>query len=351
MVQTQQSLEVPNSIIHPARAQISLCHQFLLRAGDDERYTVVPALTKESMQQIPLIHPIYLDVPMLVSFAAAVQGGLSLASEVTEEKKRTACGSGSLSADFNLSSLFKSLFEAGTKANLEGSAANETQLVRKESRSYTEASIAIILYHQLKTHKGSILEVSSIKDITNLPIGALVEVPGRVEKNTIDSIIDYANAIDILSSMGDQEMPAANTQQKGRQGFSPASKKQKSDVARVAEFLDQDRKRTPISNVILRTEKPTELDVVISLKKDNLRDLTLSELHKNNVRVVGKITRLIPEGEEMISFENYGMAMLNRELLAGIFTGITSAEGFAGELSDFVVRGPAIQILPLMIFV
>ena len=38
MVQTQQSLEVPNSIIQPARAQISLCHQFLLRAGDDERW-------------------------------------------------------------------------------------------------------------------------------------------------------------------------------------------------------------------------------------------------------------------------------------------------------------------------
>jgi hypothetical protein len=35
-------------------------------------------------------------------------------------KKRTATGSGSLSADFNLSSLFKSLFEASAKANLEG---------------------------------------------------------------------------------------------------------------------------------------------------------------------------------------------------------------------------------------
>jgi hypothetical protein len=208
-----------------------------------------------------------------------------------------------------------------------------------------------MLYHQLKTHKGSILEVASIRDTTNLPIGALVEVPGRFEKNTIDSIIDYAYAIDILSSMGDQQESAGNTQQKGKQGFSPSSKKQKSDVAKVAEFLDQDRKRTPISNIILRTEKPTELDVVISLKKDNLRDLTLSELHKNNVLVVGKITRLIPEGEEMISFENYGMAMLNRELLSGIFTGITSTEGFAGELSDFVVRGPVIQILPLMIFV
>lgn len=302
------------------------------------------------MQQIPLIHPIYLDVPMLVSFAAAVQGGLSLASEVTEEKKRAASGSGSLSAEFNLSNLFKSLFDAGVKASMEGTSSNETQLVRKESRSYTEASIAIILYHQLKTQKGSILEVANITDIANLPIGALVEVPGIIEKNTIDSIIDYAAAIDILSRMGEDQAPVGNAQTKGK-GFSPAPKKQKSDVARVAEYLDQDRKRTPISNVLLRTKEPAELDVVISLRTANLRDLTLSELHKNNVRVVGKVTRVIPEGEEMVSFENYGMAMIDREVLSTVFAGIADAEGFAGELSDFVVKGPAIQILPLMIFV
>lgn len=302
------------------------------------------------MQQIPLIHPIYLDVPMLVSFAAAVQGGLSLASEVTEEKKRAASGSGSLSAEFNLSNLFKSLFDAGVKASMEGTSSNETQLVRKESRSYTEASIAIILYHQLRTQKGSILEVANITDIANLPIGALVEVPGIIEKNTIDSIIDYAAAIDILSRMGEDQAPVGNAQTKGKR-FSPASKKQKSDVARVAEYLDQDRKRTPISNVLLRTKDPAELDVVISLRTANLRDLTLSELHKNNVRVVGKVTRVIPEGEEMVSFENYGMAMIDREVLSSVFAGIADAEGFAGELSDFVVKGPAIQILPLMIFV
>ena len=31
-------------------------------------------------EQIRLIHPIYLDIPMLVSFAAAIEGGLSFGS-------------------------------------------------------------------------------------------------------------------------------------------------------------------------------------------------------------------------------------------------------------------------------
>jgi hypothetical protein len=303
------------------------------------------------MQSIPLIHPIYLDVPMLVSFAAAVQGGLSLASEVTEEKKRSTSGSGNLSAEFSLSNLFKTLFDAEAKTNIEGRLDSETQLVRKESRSYTEASIAIILYHQLKSQKGSILEVTNIEDIASLPVGALVEVPGTIEKNTIDSIVDYAVALDILSSMAENQTPVTNPQQTSKKGFAAVPKKQKSDAARLAECLDQDRKRTPISNVMLRTKDSTEMNVIISLRTANIRDLTLSELHKNNVRVFGKVTRVIPEGEKMISFENYGMAMINQDVLSQLFTAITSADYFAGELSDFVVSGPAVQILPLMIFV
>jgi hypothetical protein len=43
--------------------------------------------------------------------------------------------------------------------------------------------------------------------------------------------------------------------------------------------------------------------------------------------------------------KNYGMEILNQGLLSGEFARITSIEGCASELSGFVVRGPAIQVL------
>lgn len=304
------------------------------------------------MKDIPLIHPIYLDVPMLVSFAAAVQGGISLASEITQENKLGGSGSGNASVEFNLSSLFKSLFETSAKASGEATISGESQVVKKESRSYTEASIAIILYHELKQKGRSIIELSKAQDTNNLPIGALVEISGTIEKNTIDSIIDYAAAADILSGMAPDQAPGPAPSGGRGKHTSPAKPKQeRSEAGRIADFLDQDRKRTPISNVILRTPEALGLGVVISLRTANLRDLTLSELHKNNVRVVGKVTRHIPAGDSMVSFENYGMAMLDRQMLSGLFEGIATTEGFAADLGDFVVEGPAIQILPLMIFV
>jgi hypothetical protein len=304
------------------------------------------------MNDIPLIHPIYLDVPMLVSFAAAVQGGISLASEITQENKLAGSGSGNASVEFNLSSLFKSLFETSAKASGEATMSRESQVVRKESRSYTEASIAIILYHELKQKGRSIIELSKGQDTNDLPIGALVEISGTIEKNTIDSIIDYAAAADILSGMAPDQAPGPAPSGGRGKLTSPANpKQQRSEAGRIADLLDQDRKRTPISNVILRTPEALGLGVVISLRTANLRDLTLSELHKNNVRVVGKVTRHIPAGDSMVSFENYGMAMLDRQKLSGLFEGIATTEGFAADLGDFVVEGPAIQVLPLMIFV
>jgi hypothetical protein len=85
------------------------------------------------MHQIPLIHPIYLDVPMLVSFAATVQGGLSLASEIKEQKRRSGSSTANLSTEFNLSTLFKPLFDLGAKENVQADINNEMQSVRKES--------------------------------------------------------------------------------------------------------------------------------------------------------------------------------------------------------------------------
>lgn len=288
---------------------------------------------------------------MLVSFAAAVQGGISLASEITQENKLGGSGSGNASVEFNLSNLFKSLFETSAKASGEATISGESQVVRKESRSYTEASIAIILYHELKQKGRSIVELSKADDAKDLPIGALVEIAGTIEKNTIDSIIDYADAADILSGMAPDQAPGPAPSGRGKPAPSAKPKQQRSEAGRMADFLDQDRKRTPISNVILRTPEELGLGVVISLRTANLRDLTLSELHKNNVRVVGKVTRRIPAGDSMVSFENYGMAMLDRQTLTGLFESFTTTEGLAADLGDFVVEGPAIQVLPLMIFV
>jgi hypothetical protein len=69
------------------------------------------------------------------------------------------------------------------------------------------------------------------------------------------------------------------------------------------------------------------------------------------VRVVGKVTRIISADQSINAFENYGMSLVKPEILIETFDNMSATEGVVAEFSDVQVKGPAIQILPLMIYV
>jgi hypothetical protein len=190
---------------------------------------------------------------MLVSFAAAIQGGLSLESEVTHEKEANKSGVARLSGKFGLSNLFSNLFDVTAEADISGSASGRDQETRRELKSHTEASVAILLYDELRRHKEYLIQPKDANALTKIHPGALVEVAGTLEKNAIDTVIDYIDAVNILSNLSSQSAPIAQTQQiPGKKGARKLQPAKQTDLERIRETLDKDRKRTPIS--ILRSD-------------------------------------------------------------------------------------------------
>jgi len=306
------------------------------------------------MAQMRLIHPIYLDVPMLVSFSAAIQGGLSLETEVTQEKESNKAGETKISGKFGLNNLFKNLFDITAETDISGSVSGKNQETRRESKSHTEASIAILLYDHFLTNKGYLIKPKNATELSQIDPGTLVEVAGTLEKNAVDTVIDYIDAANILSNLADTppvSPPPVPLKSGKKNNFNVIQAPKLNQLERFRETLDKDRKRTPISNVILKCNEPSGINVVVTLRTANLRDLTLTELHKNSVRVVGKITRIISAGQSMSAFENYGMALLKPDILNNIFDEIAASKDIVAEFSAVEVKGPAVQILPLMIFV
>lgn len=285
-----------------------------------------------------LIHPIYLDVPMLVSFAAAIQGGLAFDTEVTHHSASETSSAAGTSGKFGISQLFSTLFDASVAVEVASKDANQDQRIRKESKSHTEASIAILLYDELRKQKDYLLRPSNVDQLINLEPGSLVEFAGVLSKNAVDAVIDYMDAVNILSNL-DTSTPA----KQHKQTTTP--------IKQIRDALAKDRERTPISNALLQCSSPQGITAVLTLRTENLRDLTLSELHKNTVHVVGKVTRFVPEGESISSFENYGLGLMKPEQLEAAFGGITANQDMLLEFSPVTVAGPAVQLLPLMVFV
>lgn len=301
---------------------------------------------------VKLIHPIYLDVPMLVSFAAAVEGGVAFSKRVTTETESSTASHAQATATFGFSALFSRIFDASVSAQGATETGGEEKSQETQARGHTEASVAILLYDQLSGPEGSIVRPTEHDQMAELEPGSLVELTGTVVKNAVDTVIDYIDAIDILVNLGDQGKEVAASPKPGKAASQSGKKKEgKSPLSEMRETLDRDRRRTPISNVLLRCTQPSHCTAVLTLRTENLRDLTLSELHKNTVRVVGKVTRVIAAGESMSAFENYGMSLLTKETLAGAFESISNTEGMRTEFSEVEVDGPAVQVLPLMVFV
>ena len=232
--------------------------------------------------------------------------------------------------------------------------AGQERSVEKSSRSHTEASVAILLYDRLRKDSGYIVDLQTLDAAKEVEPGALVEIAGTVEKNAIDAMIDYIDAANIMINMGSnapETSQASTSGKRGGAGAGQSKSKSKSALGGIRDALDKDRKRTPISNVLLRCTTPRNVTAVVTLRTENLRDLTLSELHKNSVRVLGKVTRVIDQGESMSPFENYGMALMEPETLQEIFQKLRDMEKITLDLSEVQVKGPALQVLPLMVFV
>jgi len=305
------------------------------------------------MAEVSLIHPIYLDVPMLVSFAAATQDGLSFESEVTEETTQAKSTGAKISGKVGLSNLFSSLFEAAVAADASHERSEEGKQLRKESKAHTEASIAILLYDHLRKTDGYLLSSEVDNAFSKINAGNLVELSGVLKKNAIDSVIDFIDAVNILSSLDTSQpsAPLASAAKRNAQKSQAPTTALNQQLTQMRQAFDDDRKRTPISNTLLECDEPTDFNSVITLRTEYLRDLTLSELHNNSVRVVGKVTRVVREGESMSAFENYGVALLQPNVLRNAFDEISASEDVNAEFSDVIVEGPCIQVLPLMVFV
>jgi hypothetical protein len=297
-----------------------------------------------------LIHPIYLDVPMLVSFAAAIQGGVTFESELTKENEANKSGSGKIAGKFGLTKLFSSLFEANAETEISGAASSKSLSTSKESKLHTEASIAILLYDELLKNENSLQHIKTTEQITEVKPGSLIEIAGTIEKNAVDSVIDFIEAVSILSELAPKS-PISQPNHGRRNSKSSTEKTDATELMHMRNILDKDRKRTPISNAILRCTEPKGMTAVITLRTANLRDLTLAELNKNSVRLVGKVTRVVSAGQSMSTFENYGLSLIEANVLINVFNELKATQGINTDFSEVQINGPAIQMLPLMIYV
>jgi len=139
---------------------------------------------------LELVHPVYLDVPMLVSFVAAVEGGVAFGSEETERggttQDRNREVAGRAKAGFPLLGALVGMDVSGRYGRKDQEQeSKETKIVRQ----HTEASLFNLLRYELD-RDGRITHIDHKDELQELEVGQLVEISGEIVGNPLEQMLE-----------------------------------------------------------------------------------------------------------------------------------------------------------------
>lgn len=313
--------------------------------------------------QDELVFPVYLDVPMLISFLAALEGGVSLEDQATSRASRSSAGEKELKARAGLPSILSILtldMSGKLSSRSEGQSDEEVTAVRR----HTEASLFNRLRARLHDANAVRLLDQGV-DLGDLQSGDLIEMKGEVIGNPLLQLLRVIVAsapfagIDIDAVLEGKSRPArrrgkgAGGKDSGGQAVAhTADDELDADGLRLFLTLAGELLSTHVRDVVLRSNG--SLSTVMTLASEFVHESTDDYLYESEVRVLGKVTRVVTSDANPINLVR--RTTLGLLPLTKVEELIESAKaGFGSDLNvsfgDVHVAAPALQVLPLAIFV
>lgn len=312
-----------------------------------------------------LAHPVYLDVPMMLNFLAHLEGGFS----VSESETQTSSGAREsfLRAKAGLSTRLLGIGQG----NLDGEGGtqdrDETRTETQTERHHTEASLFNLLYAYLNAEE-QVLKVHDGEDLSKLCSGQLVEISGEYLGNPIEDILYFFESL-YPYLVGDEAAKDGGAKkektpaQKRRSGNpavrnapdQPASRgadgpgEDLQEMFGLIKRMAEDLKAAPVHDLLFRTEH--EVDAVVTAASDYYTTTTTEHLRAGEFRVMGKVTRVLGQEDTINLTRRTVMGAAGPEVAKEMMDGVNMAEGLGMRVADPIVQGPAVQILPMAIFI
>jgi hypothetical protein len=304
--------------------------------------TGVPAEVARNGTPIELVYPQYLNVSMMMSSLAYIEGGVTW-----EEQQRTLAGRQSGTAKAGTASVgaspsVLSLLSLDLRGNLsskhEEQHGQEVTLVRR----HTESSLFMQLRSKLRA-AGLIVPLQEVVDAGHHQPCQLVEVSGEVARNPLvetlaafDSVRPFMNA------------PGAHHTVHDRKSKQP--QQDSSGLAMVSKVKD-DLERSSLIDLVLSPDGDALPKCVLTLSREYLRDPSAEDLLGANLTVLGRITKVLREGESIDLLRRSVLGYLPAAARPQLFKAFAENPNFEMPITDTEIRHPAIQILPMALFV
>jgi hypothetical protein len=304
---------------------------------------------------------LYLDENMMLSFLAHLEGGVSVSEDETEtsENRTDKSATARIGARAKIAAFLSA--EAAIEGQLKGSSGSSQEVQR--SRHHTSASLFNILYSYLH-EDGTVRQLTSQEDFENLNAGDLVEFEANYVGNPLEELVRLFGAL--LPLMDDESEKSKQVQAKtpSKRSGNPASRaaaasspetspedsssKESDDGVRILTQMLSDLDTVPVHDLLLGLEDGAQAVVVAS--SAYFSAATNEMLRAGTVKVIGKVTKILVEDDTINLTRRTILGAGGPELASA--TVISAASAMPGLAdADPIVRAPAIQVIPMAIFV
>jgi hypothetical protein len=302
------------------------------------------------MEKVELIYPIYMDIPMMISFAATMEGGYSLENSWTLANNSSGEISGTIEADAGLPNVISNLVKASlrTSGNIDGKLdkTETSQIVLK----HTEASLFMRLRHELyHQERLKLLDEYTEAQWDSIKPSSLVELSGEIHRSPINQIAQITKRwlpIIIQSSLPLKEDGTVN--------LSVLTDEQKKGLYNIAimQAIVGDLESLPLSDILLKHKEGWAKAALLNLSTKVMSLMDQELLHCGRVTVIGKVTRIIAKGEKINLYRRSMFGVINEDMLNQITSELTALPDMQKiQIEAPIVEYPAIEVIPMAIYV
>jgi hypothetical protein len=304
-----------------------------------------------------LIVPIYVDTNALLDLLASIEGGFSLVEKVTsrtstssEKDKSALVEAGTEFGIPNVLSLLK-IKLGGSLSAKKGEEAGEE---RESERYHTYGSLLHRLRSYLEAEK--LVKVLDSKDDVWASIEAsnFVEIKGIVRPNPLaDSFGRIDRLIGIVQLVSGLDTGSSDQHTGGKGGKKSSDKNQMTQIRQFIKGILADIEKENIRTFVIDMQSSKGGSAVVLLYTNYLRDQTMTEIEHKEYRLLGKVVRKIEEdSEETIDLlRGTGLGGIGKDTLDTLLVSFNQLEGMNLPEVKTEVRGPALEIVPIAIFV
>jgi len=225
---------------------------------------------------------------------------------------------------------------------------------RETERYHTYRSLLHRLRSYLEAEK-LIIKLDGQDDVWQLiKPSSFVEIRRIIRPNPLADSFSRIDRLFGIFQLVSAKNISSPSQQSGEKGGKPnADKNQISQMRQFIKGILTDIEREKIRTFVIEMPSPEGATAVTLLYTNYLRDQTMTEIAHKELRVLGKVVRKIEnDSEETIDLlRGTGLGGIGKSALDNLLTSFNQMEDMNLPLVKVDVQGPALDVIPIAVFV